>query len=37
MYVLAHATKDNKMDVAATLKQLRDARSVVRYADQAAQ
>src|SRR5262249_38897911 len=36
MYVLASTTRDNKMDVATTLKQLRDARSVVRYADQAA-
>jgi hypothetical protein len=37
MYVLASASKDNKMDAAATLRQLRDARSIVRYADRTAQ
>jgi len=37
MYVLASATKDNKMDAATTLKQLRDARSIVRYADRTGQ
>jgi hypothetical protein len=37
MYVLASASKDNNLDVAASLKQLRDARSIVRYADRAGQ